>query len=322
LACRPNNTFKWIVDADIKGCFDNISHKHLLKTIGNFPARTFIKEWLKAGFVDNNVFNPTESGTPQGGIISPLLANIALHGMEKALGVKYSCRGESIGKRMVVRYADDFVILCQTKDDAMKAKRIINYWLSLRGLELSEEKTKVVHITEGFDFLGINTRQYKVSNTKTGYKTLQKPSKEFIKSSKAKLKEAFLSCHGQSAKILLDKINPIIRGISSYLKPYVSSETFSELDSYLFLRQCRYASRMHPNKGTSWKNQKYWGRLNLSRPNDQWVFGDKVSGAYMLKFRWTKIDRHVIIKGSNSPDDPTLQEYWKKRWWHFCVLKV
>jgi RNA-directed DNA polymerase len=312
-ACRPNKTLKWIVDADIKGCFDNINHDHLLKSIGKFPARTLIKEWLKAGFVDNKVFNPTESGTPQGGIISPLLANIALHGMEEALNVKYDKKGGFRGKRMVIRYADDFVILCKTKEDALKAKRIIDYWLAIRGLTLSEEKTKVRHITEGFDFLGINTRQYKVNNSKTGYKLLQKPSKEFIKTTKAKLKEAFVSCHGKSAKVLIGKINPIIRGISNYLKPYVSSETFAKLDKYLFIRQCRYTSRMHPTKGKRWKRERYWGRLNLNKPNDKWVFGDRVSGAYMLKFRWTKIDRHVIVKGTNSPDDPTLREYWEKR---------
>ncbi|MGK7942891.1 MAG: group II intron reverse transcriptase/maturase, partial [Microcystaceae cyanobacterium] len=313
LACRPNKTLQWIVDADIKGCFDNISHEHLLKSIGNFPARTLIKEWLKAGFVDSKTFNLTESGTPQGGIISPLLANIALHGMEETLGVKYDNRGQSRGKRMVIRYADDFVILCKTKEDAEKAKDDIVVWLSKRGLELSEEKTRVIHITEGFDFLGINTRQYKVSNTKTGYKLLQKPSKEFIKKTKAKLKEAFKSCHGTSAKVLIGKVNPIIRGISNYLKPYVSSEAFTEFDEYLFRRQVRYTSRMHPNKNTGWKQKKYWGRLNVNKPNDKWVFGDKVSGAIMLKFKWTKIERHVLVKGRNSPDDPSLQEYWEKR---------
>ena len=170
-----------MVDADIKGCFDNINHKHLLSVIGNFPGRRLLREWLKAGYVEKNVFYEQKAGTPQGGIISPLLANIALHGMEEAMGIKYDSRGGSIGKRIVVRYADDFVILCESKGDAVKAKSEIDSWLKTRGLDLSVEKTNIVHITEGFDFLGFNVRHYKTNNTKTGYKLLIKPSKKFLK---------------------------------------------------------------------------------------------------------------------------------------------
>ena len=156
LSTLPHRRKKWVVDADIKGCFDNIDHNQLMSTIGKFPGRRLIEEWLKAGYVDNNVFHSQEAGTPQGGIISPLLANIALHNMETILGIKYNCRGESMGNRVIVRYADDFVILCETKMDAELAKYEINSWLKTRGLELSEEKTQIVHITQGFDFLGFN----------------------------------------------------------------------------------------------------------------------------------------------------------------------
>jgi RNA-directed DNA polymerase len=157
---RPHKTKKWIVDADISGCFDNIDHDNLMKSIGNFPARRLISAWLKSGYVDGNTFHRTEFGTPQGGIISPLLANIALNGLEKHLGVKYNKKGNSIGKRILVRYADDFVILCESEDDALKAKETTAEWLGLRGLELSKEKTNIVHVSEGFDFLGFNIRQY------------------------------------------------------------------------------------------------------------------------------------------------------------------
>ena len=143
----PHRRKKWIVDADIKGCFDNINHEKLLITIGNFPGRKLIKEWLKAGYVENNVFQAQKAGTPQGGIISPLLANIALHGMEEALGIKYNCKGESIGKRVLVRYADDFVCLCETEEDAKTAKDEIGKWLKQKGLELSPEKTNIYHIS-------------------------------------------------------------------------------------------------------------------------------------------------------------------------------
>ena len=311
-AIRPNTKKKWVVDADISGCFDNINHEHLLFTIGKFPAREKIKGWLKAGYVDNNVFHKQESGTPQGGIISPLLANIALHGMEEALGVMYNYRGQSIGKRIVVRYADDFVILCESKEDSERARSDIEKWLIHKGLELSLEKTRITHITEGFDFLGFNIRQYKVNNTKTGYKLLIKPSKEYLQKTRNDIRKIFLNHNGKSVGKLIGKINPVIRGKANYLRTHVSSKAFSVLDNYLFRRQVRYVNRTHPNRKKKWKKDKYWGRLNL-RSNDKWVFGDKQTGNYMLRFSWTKIERHTLVKQRSSPDDPSLIEYWEKR---------
>ncbi len=245
---RPHKKKKWVVDADISGCFDNINHEHLLSTIGNFPGRRLIKEWLKAGYVDNNVFHAQESGTPQGGIASPLLANIALHGMEDALGVKYNYRGESTGKRIVIRYADDFVILCETKKDAELAKCDVKKFLKIRGLELSSEKTKICHISEGFNFLGLNIRHYKVKNTKTGYKLLIKPSKKFLQKTRRDIREIFLNHSRKRVGDLIGKINPVIRGKANYLNKYVSSKAFSGLDKYLFKRQVRFVKRTHPNK--------------------------------------------------------------------------
>jgi RNA-directed DNA polymerase len=313
LSVCPHRRKKWILDADISGCFDNIDHNNLMKSIGNFPARRLISAWLKSGYVDGNTFHRTESGTPQGGIISPLLANIALNGLEKHLGVKYNNRGENIGKRILVRYADDFVIMCESEDDALKAKETTEEWLGLRGLELSKEKTKIVHISEGFDFLGFNIRQYKVNNTKTGWKLLIKPSNKFVKEVKSKIRKTFFKYHGQTVGLLIAKINPIIRGIAEYCRKVVSAKIFSNLDSYLFTRQTRYAHRTHPNKPFYWKKGKYWGRLNLSR-DSKWDFGDKKIGAYMLKFSWFNIERHVMVTKTASPDDPELKDYWEKRW--------
>ncbi len=301
LIARPNKTMKWIVDADIKGCFDNINHDKLLELIGNFPYRHLIKSWLKAGYIDNNIFHPQETGTPQGGIISPLLANIALHGMEEALGVKYDNRGQLRSQRCVVRYADDFIIFCKTLEDALASRNEINAWLFIRGLKLSDEKTKIVHITEGFDFLGFNIRQYKVKNTKTGYKLLIKPSKDFLKKTRSDIREVFLNHKGKSVDSLIGKINPIIRGKANYMNKVVSSKAFKELDNYLFTRQVRYVKYTHPNKPTYWTKEKYWGRLNLQKPNQKWTFGNKKSGNYMLKFAWTKISRHSLVTREKLP---------------------
>lgn len=310
---RPNKTMKWVVDADIKGCFDNINHEKLLEIIGNFPAINLIDSWLKTGYVDGKVFHPQESGTPQGGIISPLLANIALHGMEKTLDVKYNNRGQLRTNRCVVRYADDFVIFCKSHEDAKTAKYEINNWLLTRGLSLSPEKTSIVHITEGFDFLGFNIRQYKVNNTKTGYKLLIKPSKEFMKKCRSDIRDIFLKHIGESVNALIGKINPVIRGKANYMNKVVSSKAFQALDEYLFIRQVRYVKRTHPNKPFKWTKRKYWGKLNLKRPNLNWVFGNKEDGNYMLKFSWTKINRHALVTQRASPDDPNLREYWEKR---------
>ena len=328
LIARPKGLKKWVVDADIKGCFDNIDHEHLMKTIGNFPSRKLIHLWLKAGYVENGVFHDTETGTPQGGIISPLLANIALNGMEEALtvyktqksgkitvttdGVKYDNRGNSIGNRQVVRYADDFVVFCKTKEDAEKTVETLTKWLQERGLSFSKDKTKIVHMSEGFNFLGFNVRHYKVSNTKTGWKLLIKPSADKIREIKGKLRDVWLENKSSSLTALLSKLNPIIRGIANYLRPMVSSRAFKALDHYMYQREKRYARRMHPDKTPKWMKNRYWGKINLDR-DDRWVFGNKSTGAYLLKFSWFTIQRHTLIKGNSSPDDGTLKKYWEER---------
>ncbi len=309
---RPNKSKKWILDADIKGCFDNINHDKLLEIIGNFPDRKLIAKWLKAGYVNKNTFHPQEAGTPQGSIISPLLANIALHGMESALGVKYNYKGEIQGTRCVIRYADDFCVFCETEKDTRTAKDVINTWLKTRGLELSPEKTRIMHITEGFDFLSFNIRQYKVNNTKTGYKLLIRPSKEYVKKCRADLREIFLKNRGKHIDYLIGKINSVIRGKANYMNKVVSSKIFKDLDNYLFIRQVRYVKRKHPKKSKKWTKNKYWGKLNLRR-NNNWVFGNKETGNHMLKFSWTKIKRHALVPKRSSPDDSSLKEYWEER---------
>ena len=311
VAC-PHRRKKWVVDADIKGCFDNIAHEPLLETIGNFPARKLISLWLKAGYVDKGVFCNTEAGTPQGGVISPLLANIALHGMEEALGVKYDNRNQLISKRAIVRYADDFVLFCETKEDADNSVEILNKWLGKRGLTLSTEKTRIVHLSEGFDFLGFNVRQYAVSNTKTGWKLLIKPSNKSVQSIRNELRHNWLHLKSQGVGSIVAKLNPIIRGWSNYYRIGVSSETFEKLENWMFHREKRYAKRMHPNKSDGWRKRRYFGKLNPNR-DDNWVFGDKQTGAFLQKFSWFKIKRHTLVKGKSSPDDPNLKEYWEER---------
>jgi RNA-directed DNA polymerase len=310
---RPNKTKKWVLDADIRGAFDHISHDYLLKAIGPVPGKELIKQWLKAGYVEHGTFHATEQGTPQGGVASPLLANIALHGMEEAIGVKYDYRGQLIGKRAVVRYADDFVCFCETKEDAEQVQKILVEWLKERGLTFSEEKTRIVHLTEGFSFLGFNIRHYPAPLTsRTGWKLLIKPSKESIHEVQKKLKDLWKQVQGAKVQVVLGRLNPVIRGWANYFRTAVAKEIFSSLDRWMFYKADRHTRRMHPKKSKDWRHQKYWGRFHLDRL-DPWVFGDKQTGAYLLKFSWFPIERHTLVKGTSSPDDPRLADYWIKR---------
>ena len=310
---RPNKTKKWIFDADIRGAFDNISHDYLLKVIGPVPGKELIKQWLKAGYVEQEVFHTTEQGTPQGGVVSPLLANIALHGMEEAIGVKYNCRGQLIGKRAVVRYADDFVCFCETREDAEQVQKILVEWLKERGLTLSEEKTRIVHLTEGFDFLSFNIRHYPAPQTaRSGWKLLIKPSKEAVLDVRKNLKDLWNKAKGGNVQAILSKLNPVIRGWANYFRIAVAKEIFGNLDSWMFHKADSYTKHTHRNKPKGWRHRKYWGRFNLER-QDYWTFGDKQTGVYLLKFSWFPIERHTLVKGTASPDDPRLKDYWTKR---------
>jgi len=318
LICRPHKRKKWILDTDIKGAFDNIDHDFLLQSIGQAPGRELVRQWLKAGIMEDGVFHETPTGTPQGGVISPLLLNIALHGMETALGVKLNTKGEIKGKRAVVRYADDEVVCCESQKDAVCVKEDFSAWLVERGLALSEEKTRIVHLTDGFDFLGFNVRQFhRPEITRTGYKLLIRPSKKAVNALRQKLREAWLELRGHSLQAVLFRLNPIIRGWANYYRTVVSSRTFHALDQWMYLRSIRYARHTHPNKSRKWLKKRYWGQLNPER-DDQWVFGNKRPDKrgrfhYLLKFSWFKIVRHQLVKGTSSPDDASLREYWWSR---------
>src|SRR5216683_5876479 len=215
--------------------FDNISHDYLLKAIGPAPGRELIKQWLKAGYVEQEMFHATERGTPQGGVVSPLLANIALHGMEEAIGVTYDDEDHIRGARAIVRYADDFVCFCESREDAEQVQKILVEWLKERGLSLSEEKTRVVHLTEGFDFLGFNIRHSPAPQTsRTGWKLLIKPSKESVKEVQEKLKDQWNKAQGGNAKPVLRSLTPIPGGGVNSFPPVVAKESFHKLEGGFF----------------------------------------------------------------------------------------
>jgi RNA-directed DNA polymerase len=302
---RPHCKKKWVVDADIRGAFDNIDHEFLLETIGSFPGKELIKQWLKAGYMEDGRIHETRTGAPQGSVISPLLLNVTVHGMEEVLGIRYDNWGRNQSKRALVKYADDLVAFCESKEDAEEVIQILKGWLKERGLELSPEKTRISHLTEGFDFLGFNIRHYRSRNTRTGWKLLIKPSKESVQELKDKLRKTWYSLKGQNVSAIVRKLNPVIRGWANYYRIAVASKTFLTLDSWMF-------NHKHPKKPKHWKKAKYWGKLDSDKQGN-WVFRDKQKGLYLLKFSWFPIERHVLVKGRASPDDPDLRYYWQRR---------
>jgi RNA-directed DNA polymerase len=299
----------WALDADLAGAFDRIGHDHILAMLGTFPARGMVAQWLKAGVVERGRLHRTEDGVPQGGVISPALLNIALHGMEKIAGARYTT-GKYAGRIMkgcpaLIRYADDFVALCHSRQEALEVKARLAAWLAPRGLAFNEEKTRVVHLHEGFDFLGFNVRRYRG-------KPLIKPSKTAIGRIRERLRTELRSLRGTNAQTVIRRLNPIIRGWAAYYRTQVSAEVFGELDHYLWRLTYKWARFSHANKPTSWVVARYFGKFNKAR-NDRWVFGDRNSGAFMHRFAWTNIARHTIVRPGASPDDPALADYWTRR---------
>jgi RNA-directed DNA polymerase len=300
----------WVLDADLAAAFDRIDHSHLLSQLGTFPARELVERWLKAGVIEKGRFALTEEGTPQGGVISPVLLNVALHGMEEAAGVRYQTSGTHAGETMadspvVVRYADDVLTLCISREQAEEVKARLAIWLAPRGLAFNEDKTHVVHLDKGCDFLGFNVRRYQG-------KLLIKPSKAAVQRHRRRLAAEMLALRGANAKAVTARLNPIIRGWSTYYRGVVSSKEFSTLDNYVWKLTYKWAKYSHSNKSKHWVVNRYFGSFNRSR-RDRWVFGDRNSGIYLLKHSWTKIVRHQLVPGRASPDDPTLAAYWAKR---------
>jgi RNA-directed DNA polymerase len=301
---------RWALDADLAAAFDRISHPFLLSQLGTFPARDLVAGWLTAGVVEDGRLTPTKEGTPQGGVISPCLLNVVLHGMEDAAGVRYLRSGTdaahtAAGSPVLVRYADDLVVLCHSRHQAEQAKARLAAWLAPRGLAFNEDKTRIVALEEGFDFLGFTVRRYRG-------KLLIKPAKAAVRRIRERLRTEMRSLRGTNAQAVIARLNPVVRGWSAYYRTVVSSQTFTALDHYLWKLTYKWAKHSHPNKPTRWIIRRYFGTFNKSR-QDRWVFGDRDSGAYLTRFAWTKIVRHPMVRGTSSPDDPALAQYWTAR---------
>lgn len=323
IRCNP----KWTLDADIAKCFDRIDQKALLRKINTSPTiRCQIKAWLRAGVLDGDTLFPTQEGVPQGGTVSPLLMNIALHGLETMIVKKFPHnRRKDFYSPIVVRYADDLVVLHKDQAVVKQCQEAISEWLAEMGLELKPSKTRIVHTLleseaeVGFNFLGVNIRQYQVGKTKTGkntngkplgFKTIIKPSREAIQRHTQKLKET-VNNHKASEQIALIKnLNPIIVGWSNYYSTIVSKRVFASLGMVLFAILLAWAIRRHPKKNKTWIAHKYW-----RQGKGGWSFQPQNNSLRLLKHSETPIRRYVKVKGNKSPFDGDWV-YWSARMGH------
>ena len=303
----PKAAAPWVLEADIEGCFDHINHDWLLRHVR--MDRAVLRKWLVAGVVHKGQLMPTDEGTPQGGIISPTLANVALNGLETELRAHL---GVLLGKSKVpklrinvVRYADDFVITCASQDVLVEVVRPwVEAFLAQRGLRLSPTKTKVTHIDAGFDFLGWNFRKY--SGT-----LLIKPSKKNVQAFYCKVKDVVKSHAMVRHAELIQLLNPILRGWARYHHPVVAKETFSKLDSLLWWRVTRWARRRHPKKSPTWTTAKYWSTIDGRSEFAARVPSDDGEPRWIRLYRLadTPIVRHKKVKGDYNPFDPQWEMY-------------
>lgn len=345
IRCKP----KFVLDADISRCFDCINHKALLKKLNTRPSFTRqIKAWLKAGVIDYSKwaerkgYQETFEGTPQGGILSPLLANIALHGLENNIKETFVCdksgyiKGakkrygrKEISQPQVIRYADDFVILCDELSVVQECQEIISNWLHDMGLELKPSKTRLAHTLNeyngekpGFDFLGFNIRQHQVGKHHSGkdghsrllgFKTIIQPSQKNIQAHYQALVQLCYKLRSFNQIELIVRLNPIIRGWCNYVSPWHSKKVFNKLDCFMWNRLWRWAKRRHPKKGKKWVAKKYWRSIG----GDNWTFASDDQeaknvltllkhAAFPAGFIWVKVEKN------RSPFDGDWL-YWSTR---------
>jgi RNA-directed DNA polymerase len=316
---------KYVLDADIAACFDRIDHPALLARLGTYPAlRRAIRGWLRADVLDGAERFPTEAGTPQGGPLSPVLANVALHGLETAICTAFPRDRYAHGRvdwgwrPIVVRYADDFVVLHEDRDVIEQARQLAARWLASVGLELKPEKTRIGHTLHpidgraGFDFLGFEVRQYPVGyhrsgKLRLGFKTHITPSKASQRRHYTALAAAVRRHRTAPQPALIGALNPLIRGWAAYYAGAVAKAVFNALDHRLFWRLFRWARRRHPEKSLAWVVRRYWH----TRGGNHWVFGVP-TGVRLVTHASTPIRRHVLVRRDASPYDGNWH-YWTTR---------
>ena len=310
LCTSKKNGGEWILEADIKGCFDNISHQWMYD---NIPLdNRLLKQWLKSGFIKDDTLFPTDAGTPQGGIISPILANMVLDGIENIVK-NHKARFQKMVNGVIIyrhtnrlnfiRYADDFVITGRTPEDLRLVQKDIEKFLNIRGLELSKEKTHITNIRDGFDFLSFNFRKY------PNDKVIVTPTKDGIKSFKSKIKDIFKKYNSSSLTMLITKLNPLLRGWANYYRFVNSKVIFSKLDSYIWRKSLNWMKRIHQRRET----KKYYKQYFKPFPNYK---SDVLSDGRQFVYRLSTLPlkEFIKIKSEANPYDTSFDDYFIKRY--------
>lgn len=305
---------KWVLEGDIKGCFDNISHDWILN---NIPMdKEMLRKFLKSGYVEMKQLFPTEIGSPQGSPISPTISNMVLDGLEKVIKAKYhktKIKGKAYFPKVnFIRYADDFIITGESEELLEHGvKPMVIAFLAERGLELSEEKTLITHINDGFDFLGCNVRMY-------NNKLLTKPSKKNYEAIIGKIRDVIKKNQSMKQELLIRKLNPIIRGWVNYQKYNVSAKAFEKLDYEIWQALWQWCKRRHPKKGRKWVAKKYFHTIG----NRTWTFSVPTDGKmengedYYIRLIYatnTDIKRFTKVKAQSNPFDADWQLYFEER---------
>lgn len=302
-----SSSAKWVLEGDIKGCFDNIDHDWLIRNVR--MDRAVLQKWLKAGYMESGSLHPTGAGTPQGGIISPVLANIALDGLEEVLLSNFGRKNTKAAyktKVNYVRYADDFVITGISRELLEEEVRpLVSAFMAERGLELSAKKTVVTLVEDGFDFLGQNVRTYRG-------KMFIKPSRKSVQNVLRKIRDLVKRMATAPTHKLIAALNPIIRGWANYHRHCVAKETFNYLDYRIWKLVWRWCKRRHNNRRKRWIKEKYFPVLGTRK----WCFSAKLGSGSRISLLYASdiaIQRHTKIKGAANPFDPEWAMYFEKR---------
>jgi RNA-directed DNA polymerase len=305
---------QWVMEGDIKSCFDRISHEWLMSHVP-LVDKGVLHKWLKSGYMEKLILYPTEEGTPQGGIISPVLANLTLDGLERLLRTQFpkdrrSCRA-SVN---LVRYADDFIITGSSRELLEnEVKPLVEQFLTQRGLELSQEKTSITHIEDGFDFIGQNVRKY-------GGKLIIQPSKKNVLAFLGNIREVVKSNKAAAAGHLIMMLNPKTKGWAMYHRHICAKRTFNHVDHAIFQTLWQWANRRHPNKGRLWIKRKYFTYLPGPCGGNNWTFFGEVENkdgeqkrVALFRASSLSIRRHIKIKADVNPYAPRWKEYLDQR---------
>jgi RNA-directed DNA polymerase len=313
-ALNQGRAAQWVLEGDIKGCFDNISHDWMLRLIPTDAA--VLRQWLRSGYMEKRILFPTQAGTPQGGIISPTLANMVLDGLETLLKQRFKAKwveGTLINHKInLIRYADDFIITGATKDMLENEVRpLVEQFLNERGLQLSPEKTCITHIEQGFDFLGQHLRKF-------GGTLLVQPSKKNTHAFLEKIRGIIRASKSACQENLIRQLNPVIRGWVNYHRHIVAAEEFQRVDHVIWHRLWRWARRRHPEKSSQWVQKRYFHPIDrrigvFAADTGKRTPEGKPIWLKLVYASDTKIRRHVKIRAEANPFDPRWRDYFAER---------